>query len=103
MPGIKGRAYLWSPQWISFEVPSANGVYLVRNKEGAVLHVGKGDLRERLLSHWNRESPADASGQSFPSTQDRGHDARVPAAVDDGHNGQGLPLGRVGDQVVPIV
>ncbi len=61
MAGIKGRSYLWSLQWISFEVPSAKGVYVIRNKDGAVLHVGKGNVRERLLSHWNRKSPADAS------------------------------------------
>jgi hypothetical protein len=41
-------------------LPGATGVYWLRNKEGKVLFVGKGNVRERLLSHWNRENSTDA-------------------------------------------
>lgn len=61
MAGNEGRSYLWALQWNSFEDPSAYGVYLIRYKDGTALHAGKGNLRERLLSHWNREIPADAT------------------------------------------
>jgi len=39
--------------------PNAEGVYCLRDKEGKVLFIGKGKVRERLLSHWDRENSAD--------------------------------------------
>ena len=59
MPGIKGHQYTWSKSWIEFKAPDAPGVYCLRDKEGKVLFVGKGKVRERLLSHWNRENSTD--------------------------------------------
>ena len=61
MSGIKGHDYTWSKSWIEFKAPDVPGVYCLRDKERKVLFVGKGKLRERLLSHWNRENPTDAS------------------------------------------
>jgi excinuclease UvrABC nuclease subunit len=60
MTEIKGHDYVWSKSWIDFKVPNATGVYWLRNKEGKVIFVGKGNVRERLLSHWNRENSVDA-------------------------------------------
>ena len=59
MLGIKGRDYTWSKSWIEFKAPDAPGVYCLRDKEGKVLFIGKGKVRERLLSHWNRENSTD--------------------------------------------
>lgn len=59
MPGIKGHEYTWSKSWIEFKAPDAPGVYCLRDKEGKVLFIGKGKVRERLLSHWNRENSTD--------------------------------------------
>ena len=61
MTEIKGHDYTWSKSWIEFKAPSATGVYCLRDKEGKVLFIGKGKVRDRLLSHWNRENPADAA------------------------------------------
>jgi excinuclease UvrABC nuclease subunit len=57
---IKGHDYTWSLPWIEFKAPNAQGVYSLRNKEGKVIFVGKGNIRQRLLSHWNRENSTDA-------------------------------------------
>lgn len=59
MRGIKGHGYTWSKSWIEFKAPDAQGVYCLRDWEGKVLFVGKGKIRERLLSHWNRENSTD--------------------------------------------
>jgi len=59
MAGIKGNGYTWSKSWIEFKAPDAPGVYCLRDKEGKVLFIGKGKVRERLLSHWNRENTTD--------------------------------------------
>jgi excinuclease UvrABC nuclease subunit len=50
---------MWSRSWIEFKAPNSQGVYCLRDEEGNVLFIGKGKIRERLLSHWNRENPAD--------------------------------------------
>ena len=60
MNEIKGHDYTWSKSWIEFKAPSAQGVYSLRNKEGKVIFVGKGNIRQRLLSHWNRQNSTDA-------------------------------------------
>ena len=61
MPGIKGPSYAWGRAWIEFKTPTGQGVYCIRNKEGKILYIGKGNLRERLLSHWYKENAGDAS------------------------------------------
>lgn len=61
MNEIKGHDYAWSKSWIEFKAPSAQGVYLLRNKTGEVIFVGKGNIRQRLLRHWNRENSRDAA------------------------------------------
>ncbi len=60
MNEIKGHDYAWSKSWIEFKAPNAQGVYTLRNREGTVIFVGRGNIRQRLLSHWNRENPSDA-------------------------------------------
>ena len=60
MNEIKSHYYTWSKSWIEFKAPSAQGVYSLRNKEGKVIFVGKGNIRQRLLSHWNRQNSTDA-------------------------------------------
>ena len=60
MIGIKGHDYTWSNSWIEFKAPNVQGVYCLRDKEGKVLFIGKGNIRERLLGHWNRENSIDA-------------------------------------------
>jgi len=57
----RSHAYAWSISWIEFKAPNAPGVYWLRDKEGKVLFVGKGNIRERLLSHWYKENSADAA------------------------------------------
>jgi excinuclease UvrABC nuclease subunit len=59
MAESKSHVYAWGIWWIEFKVPSAEGVYSIRNKEGQVLYVGKGNVRERLLSHWNKRNSGD--------------------------------------------
>jgi excinuclease UvrABC nuclease subunit len=61
LPGVKGHDYTWSKSWIEFKAPDAPSVYCLRDKEGKVLFIGKGKVRERLLSHWNRENSSDES------------------------------------------
>jgi excinuclease UvrABC nuclease subunit len=61
MSEIKGQDYSWSKPWIEYSAPNSQGVYSLRNKEGKVLFIGKGRVRERLLSHWNRENSTDAA------------------------------------------
>ena len=60
MMGIKGHDYTWSNSWIEFKAPNAQGVYCLRDKEGKVLFIGKGNIRELLLGHWNRNYSTDA-------------------------------------------
>jgi excinuclease UvrABC nuclease subunit len=57
---IKSHYYTWSKSWIEFKAPNAQGVYSIRDKEGKVIFIGKGNIRQRLLSHWNRENSTDA-------------------------------------------
>ena len=59
MSGIKGHDYTWSKSWIEFKAPDAPGVYCIRDKAGKVLFIGKGKVRDRLLSHLNRENSTD--------------------------------------------
>jgi len=54
----KSHDYAWSKSWIEFKAPNAPGVYWLRDKEGKTLFVGKGNVRERLLSHWFKENSA---------------------------------------------
>ncbi len=58
MEETKTHAYAWSKSWIEFTTPNAQGVYWIRDKEGQTIIVGKGNVRERLLGHWNRTNPA---------------------------------------------
>lgn len=61
MRGIKSHDYSWSKSWIEFRVPNAQGVYSIQDKAGKVIFVGKGNVRERLLKHWDRKNSIDAS------------------------------------------
>lgn len=47
MEEIKTRSYAWSKSWIEFTDPNAQGVYWPCNKDGKVLSVGKGKVRQR--------------------------------------------------------
>ncbi len=58
MEEAKSRAYSWSKSWIEFMAPNAQGVYWIRDKEGRTIFIGKGNVRERLLGHWNRTNPS---------------------------------------------
>jgi excinuclease UvrABC nuclease subunit len=55
----KSHDYAWSKSWIEFKAPNEQGVYWLRDKEGKTLFVGKGNVRERLLSHWYKENSTD--------------------------------------------
>jgi hypothetical protein len=55
----KSHDYAWTKSWIEFKAPNEQGVYWLRDKDGKALFVGKGNILERLLSHWNHEKPAD--------------------------------------------
>ena len=55
----KSHDYAFNKSWIEFKAPNEQGVYWLRDKEGRTLFVGKGNILERLLSHWNRENSAD--------------------------------------------
>jgi hypothetical protein len=59
MAAITGHDYTWSKSWIEFKAPDTPGVYCLRDREGKVLFIGKGKVRERLLSHWNRDNSTD--------------------------------------------
>lgn len=59
MGKIKGHSYTWNKSWIDFKAPNERGVYCLINREGEAIYVGKGKIRERLLSHWNRENSDD--------------------------------------------
>jgi len=61
MTQIKGHDYTWSQSWIEFKAPNALGVYCLRGKDGKVIFIGKGNILERLLSHWLKENSADAA------------------------------------------
>lgn len=68
MTQIKGHDYTWSQSWIEFKAPNAQGVYSLLNKDGKALFIGKGNIRERLLSHWNQENSTDAEIWSYAPT-----------------------------------
>jgi len=69
MKDIRGHDYLLNQSWIEFKAPNAQGVYCLRDKEGKVIFIGKGNVRERLLSHWNHGSSTDAAICSYaPAT-----------------------------------
>ncbi len=55
----RSRDYAWNKGWIEFEAPNAQGVYWLRAKDGQTIFVGKGNIRQRLLSHWDHEKPGD--------------------------------------------
>ena len=57
----KSRDYAWNKGWIEFEAPNAQGVYWLRAKDGQTIFVGKGNIRQRLLSHWDHKKPGDLS------------------------------------------
>lgn len=61
MSEIKGQDFTWSKPWIEYRAPNSQGVYSIRNAQGTVVFIGKGKVRERLLSHWNRENDTDAA------------------------------------------
>ncbi|HKT13072.1 MAG TPA: hypothetical protein VJW77_14720 [Terriglobia bacterium] len=61
MTDIRGQDYMWSKSWIEYIAPNSQGVYCIRDKEGKVLFIGKGKVRERLLSHWNRRNSTDTA------------------------------------------
>ena len=56
----KSHDYAFNKSWIEFKAPNPQGAYCLRDKQGRVLFIGKGKVRERLLSHWNRENSTDA-------------------------------------------
>lgn len=58
--GIKCHDYTWNQSWIEFKAPYAQGVYCLCDRGGKMIFVGKGNIRERLLSHWNQENSTDA-------------------------------------------
>ena len=58
---IKSHHYTWNISWIEFKAPNAEGVYSIQDQEGKVIFIGKGNIRERLLTHWNRENSKDAA------------------------------------------
>jgi hypothetical protein len=60
MTRIKGHDYTWNQSWIEFKAPNAQGVYCLLDKDGKVIFIGKGKIRERLLRHWNQENSGDA-------------------------------------------
>lgn len=60
MNATESHNYAWSKSWIEFKAPNEPGVYSLCDKEGKVIFVGKGNIRERLLGHWNREYPTDS-------------------------------------------
>ena len=69
MMGIKGHGYTWNQSWIQFKAPSASGIYCLLDKHGKVIFIGKGNIRERLLGHWNQENSADAEPWNYaPAT-----------------------------------
>jgi excinuclease UvrABC nuclease subunit len=55
----KGHGYAFNMSWIEFKAPNAQGVYCLLDKGGKVIFIGKGNIRDRLLSHWNRETSDD--------------------------------------------
>ena len=60
MTQIKGHDYTWNQSWIDFKAPNAQGVYCLLDKDGKVIFIGKGKIRESLLRHWNQENSGDA-------------------------------------------
>jgi excinuclease UvrABC nuclease subunit len=60
MTETKSRDYAWNKSWIEFKAPNSTGVYWLRDKDGKVIFIGKGKIRECLLGHWNRENSTDA-------------------------------------------
>ncbi len=63
----RSRDYAWNKGWIEFEAPNAQGVYWLRAKDGQTIFVGKGNIRQRLLSHWDHEKPGDLAVRKDPS------------------------------------
>jgi hypothetical protein len=55
----KSHGYAFNRSWIEFKAPNEQGVYWLRDQDGKTLFVGKGNILERLLSHWNRENSTD--------------------------------------------
>lgn len=80
MRETKSHDNTWSKSWIEFEAPNAQGVYSLRDKEGKVIFVGKGNIRERLLSHWNRQDAADLAIWDHDPASFRFELTRHPAA-----------------------
>ncbi len=39
--------------------PEAKGVYQIERSDGTVIYIGKGSIRQRLLSHLRRQDPSD--------------------------------------------
>lgn len=82
----KSHNYAWSKAWIDFQAPNATGVYWLRDKEGKTLFVGKGNVRERLLSHWNRENSTDLAIWDHSPATFRFELTRHPAERQAEHN-----------------
>jgi hypothetical protein len=61
LAGMKGHDYIWNKSWIEFQAPSAQGVHCIRSQEGKALFVSKGNLREGLLSHWEKQDRVDTA------------------------------------------
>ena len=51
MSETTSHGYAWSKTGIEFTAPNAQGVYCLLDKNGKVIFVGKGNVRERLLGY----------------------------------------------------
>ena len=90
MTQIKGHDYTCNQSWIEFKAPNAQGVYCLLDKDGKVIFIGKGNIRERLLRHWNQENSGDAriwshapAFSSFPEGTELERSALPPEVHDE--------------------
>ncbi|MCI0344269.1 MAG: GIY-YIG nuclease family protein, partial [Chloroflexi bacterium] len=59
-------------------LPDRPGVYLMKDRRGTVLYVGKAQsLRQRVRSYWQKSAPADLGAQVIRSAIDRVTDLEV--------------------------
>jgi excinuclease UvrABC nuclease subunit len=57
---LGGPRFVFTKEWIEKKAANADGVYAIFDRSEAVIYIGQGNIRERLLSHWNKENfPAD--------------------------------------------
>lgn len=58
MGWIKGSSYAFTPDVIDI-APNEEGVYLIVDRDNNPIYVGRGNIRERLTSHYNRREDVD--------------------------------------------